>query len=300
MDYLRGQALASIPALFVVIRLMRTQEEMWSEQALQSRLQLPDASAGGRRDDAEGARGVLAASLEVGVDLGLLRREGDRRSGRYWGTSDAAEAADLDGITASASAFRAHTLRLLCERAVTAVDSGEPPSDLARALTWLMQQDPRRAWPTAWGEGPEAAFGEAGMHDAVGNREQYVALRRWIRALGLGVLTRPETDPKARISLDPTPAVEAALGDLPPADASAWVATLYRRLPVLGAPSLLAALPEGSVVDAGGLSMSVALALVKLERAGRLTLQASDDARHGIAIPLPSPRRIGHITRGSV
>lgn len=294
MDYLRGHALASVPALLVVVRLLSSGgSESSPEPILQRRLQpLSPGSASGR-EQADEARGVLAASLEVGLDLGLLRREGDRRSGRRWALTEAVPAE-----LTSTDAFRSHVLMRLGARALAAMEEGERPSDLVRALTWLMQQDPRMPLATTWAEGPEEAFDQAGLHDAVDTPEQYLALRRWVRALGLGALTRVETDSRARLTPDPTPAITMALPDLPPrADAEAWLTTLLRRLPMLGSPSLLAALPEGAVTGEGVVSPPTALALVKLETAQRLTLEPSDDATRSVTIALPTPRRIGHISR---
>lgn len=301
MDYLKGRALASVPALWVTVRMMAARDSMWSEPELQQALMPVAASPRetGAAADPEGARGALAASLEVGLDLGILRREGNRIASRRWHVAtDVAEQLWTGALT-TPSQFRCLVLFRLGAAAVAATPPADAPSDVALAATWLLQQDVRRSWAAAWGEGPEAAFRGAGMQGPVANTEQYRALRRWLRSLGLVVLTRPETDSKARMMLDPTWAVQAALPVMPRgAPARVWLSELRRHLPVLGATELLARLPEGSLPPAEGASDvpgPLALALAKLNRMGSLRLRPSDDAADSVTLPLPFSLRVGNI-----
>ncbi|GAA5133964.1 protein DpdG [Pseudonocardia adelaidensis] len=297
MDYLKQHLLASVPALFVVTRYLADQREGFPEaglrRALQPRAMFNEAT---EPEESTGAHGALLASLEVGADIGLLAAEGARGPHRVW-TLHGDHRDNVAACTSGGSGpFRSLVLRLLGGRARAAADEGQQPADLARALTWLLlTQNPLTPLAAMWSDGPEAAFDNAHLDKAVDNPEQWRAFRRWARSLG--VATDAQAVPaarKARMIVDPTPAIRSVLPLLPVrASAAQWLGRLRFVLPVLGDP----ALAKSVNADAAAVPATVAFALQKLERTRHLELITSDDARDGIVLQLgtESPRTVTEV-----
>lgn len=280
MDYLKQHLQASVPALFAVSRYLSTRPDGVLEGDL-SRAVRPPAMFEGRPGEP-----ALQVSLEVGADIGLLTRTGARGE-RMWAlASDTRE--DVAGCPSDeSSAFRSLVLRLLSARAVAAVDSGETPSDVALALTWLLlRQDPHTPLADAWGDGPEETFRKALGERTVGGSAQWQGLRRWGRSLGVLTEAQPNASrARARVLVDPTRAVRGVLPFLlAPAGAGEWLGRLRTLVPVLGAPALAAAVG----VRDGDVPPTLALALRKLDRAGHLRLVTSDDDRDAVTLQVGS------------
>jgi hypothetical protein len=96
--------------------------------------------------------------------------------------------------------------------------------------------------------------------------------------------------------IDPTQAITDVLDEMPrQASAAMWLTQLYAMIPILGHPRLLSVLPTGNTIETGP-SAAVALALFKLERAGRLALVQADDASDAVVLNLGDrSRRIAQI-----
>ncbi len=298
MDYLKHHLLASPQALLVISRYLASQPQGVGESELQKALQ-PRAMTPNQDRPARGSggvSGVLAASLTVGEDLGLLEIKGSTRDRRVWILQDGVQVDVQRVATADSRAFRSLLLRCLCSRAMSAVETNNPPADVAVALTWLLLQDPLTPFPDQWGEGPEAAIDGAGLRGTVRNAEQWRAFMRWARSLGLATGTKPGRQ-KACLVVDPTRAIEDALDKMPRrAPANQWFAHLHSLLPVFGDPKMVSKLPTGSVASSNLPLASTALAVQKLEQAGRLRLVASADATSTVVLHLGSRvRRIGEV-----
>jgi hypothetical protein len=286
VDYLKQHLLASLPALLVVTRYLADQREGLAEAGLQRALQ-PRAMFNEATEPQEstGAHGALLASLEVGADIGLLTAEGARGPHRVW-TLHGDHRDKVAACTSGGSGpFRSLILRLLGAHARAVAEDGQQPSDLARGLTWLLlTQNPLTPLAASWSDGPEAAFNDAHLDKAVGNAEQWRAFRRWARSLG--VATDAQANPgarKARLIVDPAPAIRSVLPLLPTrASAAQWLGRLRSELPVLGDT----ALAKYVNADTTGVPAAVAFALQKLERAGHLELITSDDARDGMVLQI--------------
>ncbi|MER5265090.1 protein DpdG [Actinosynnema sp. NPDC002837] len=291
MNYLKHFVSASAPGLLVVAKYLATCSEAVTEQALGSVL-APFAIT-----EKEDAGAALKAALPVGEHLGLfeVRVDGGRR--RSWSLHDSVRGVveQADGEFGTRR-FYALVLRLLGERARSAVEAREQPSDLARALTWLLQRDPLRGWSTAWGEGTEKRFTEGGMKSAVDTKEQWAAVVRWVSALGLGNQTATGAGrSKGVVMIDPSRAIRDVLATMPvllPADE--WLRQLYAQIPVLGDHRLVEDLPEGSK-STSGVPGAVALALRKLELEKRVELVSSADAMGAAFFRLGKEKRVGHI-----
>lgn len=281
MDYLRQHNLASVPALLVISRHLATRQDGEDEATLRRTLQpaaVTKREVGGSRNDA------LLASLEVGTDITLLEAHGARKE-RRWSLSDQFRAEVVAIPPADSRPFAGLVLRLLCARAKNALETGESPSDVARALTWLLQRDPFVPLPNLWSEGPEDAVREAGLDAVIENPEQWRALVRWARSLGLATVITA-TGQKQYLIPDPTKGLSNNLDRLPPrAPADQWFRQLWSLLPVLGHPELVSALPQANA-PATEVANAVALAMTKLERAGRVQLVAADDARSAVVLRL--------------
>jgi len=110
------------------------------------------------------------------------------------------------------------------------------------------------------------------------------------RSLGLASVTAVRKQ-KSYLVVDPSRAVQDTLDRMPRrAPADLWFRHLCLILPVLGAPDLVSALP-GEGVSSTDASASTALAVQKLERAGRVRLVASDDASSAVVLRLGSRDR---------
>jgi len=292
VDYLKQHNLASAPALLVISRYLASRPEGVGEgelrRILQPRAMTPDRDRPSRGD-------VLAASLGVGEDLGLLEAQGTARDRRDWSLCDSLQDEVRACLSTDSRALRSLLLRCLGARALAAVDTGERPSDVALALIWLLLRDPLAPFSVSWGEGPEQAFLAAKLDTAVANAEQWRALLRWARSLGLATVTQAGRR-ESYLVIDPTTALQNALDRMPRrAPADQWFRHLHSLVPILGHPKLMAALPAAGAFTSE-VPASMALAMQKIERAGRLHLVASDDARNAVVLRLGRrDRRISEV-----
>lgn len=287
MDYLTTHNLASVPALFVICRFLVTRRDGETMDALQVAL----APAAVTAREGESAPGVLRASLEVGVNLGLLEADG-KGDRRVWTLSQAV-ASEIRALSSMDSGrFCSLVLKRLGATALASVQAGERPSDVALALTWLLRQDPLAPMARIWHDGPEKACERAGLGL---NPERWRALLRWARSFGL-ITFITSGSRKEHVLVDPSRAIADVLVEMPAtAAASRWFAQLNSLLPVLGDPRLTGALPTGQDID-DGVTRSAALAMHKLERLRRLRLITSDDAADAIVLRLADRRwRIGQV-----
>lgn len=280
MDYLKQRIQASVPTLFAVSRYLSIRPEGVLEGDLSRAVRPPVMFEGQPGEPA------LQVSLEVGADIGLLTVTGARGK-QAWTLAPDVRGAVVGCPPDDSSAFRSLLLRLLGIRAVAALDRGETPSDVARALTWLvLRQDPRSPLADAWGDGPEKIFRKALGDQTVGNSDQWRGLRRWGRSLG--VLIEAQASPsrgRMRVLVDPTCAIRDVLPLLlAPSAAGEWLGRLRTLIPVLGAPALAA---EVGIRD-GDVPPTLALALRKLDRAGYLSLVTSDDDRDAVTLQVGS------------
>lgn len=294
MDYLKQHNRASAPALLVISRYLATQHQGESEGDLQKALRphgiAPDEDRPPQIND------VLTASLRVGQNLDLFDGQGTARGRRVWSLRDSLRNEIQAVWPADSRPFRALLLRHFSARAVQDVEAGQHPSDVVRALVWLLHQDPLAPFSASWGDGPEKAFDTAGLKDSVANSEQWRALLRWMKSLGLGTLTAVGSGRNKILIADPTLAIQDTLHELPRRETAArWFRSLYAHLSILGDPKLVSELPAGSV-SSQDVTASVALAVQKLERGGRLRLVPSDDASNAIVLRLGrQARRIGEV-----
>jgi hypothetical protein len=290
VDYLKQQNLASVPALFVICRYLATRPDGEDEAALRRALQ-PRAMAtneGTAPRDGE-PRDVLPASLEVGKDIELVKAQGARRE-RVWSLCDRVRTEVAAISPTDSRPFRSLVLRSLSARAMAAIEASERPSDVALALTWLLQRDPLTPLSTAWSEGPATAVENAQLDPAVDSPEQWRALMRWARSLGLATATAT-TGQKLYLVVDPAMAIHDVLARLPrQAPADQWFRQLRSLLPILGHPTLVSALPAPNR-STTEVPATTALATQKLERAGKLQLVATDDASSAVVL------RVGHQVR---
>lgn len=296
MDYLKQHNAASTPALRVIARYLASRAEGQSASDLQKALQ-PIALKQEQNTPLEsrgGAAASLTASLAVGTDLGLLEAQGATRDRRVWSLRENMRA-QVNAAAADSRAFRSLLLRCLGEKAMRDLDGGDLPSDVTLALAWLLRQDPLAPFPAIWGDGPEGAFVHAKADTLVNSPEQWRAFKRWACALGLARQADMGKQ-KDYLLIDPTHALNDVLHAMPSkAPADQWFRRLYSILPVLGEPRLIAALPSAGD-QTRNVPASIALALQKLERAGRLRLVASSDASMPLVLRLGrGERRISEV-----
>ncbi|WP_146017520.1 protein DpdG [Verrucosispora sp. ts21] len=301
MDYLKRHMLASVPALLVISRYLATQLRDVEENDLQKALR-PEAVAERRGVSSAGdeASNVLTSSLSVGEDLGLFECERSGRGRRVWKLRDSIRMEVEKLPSADSRIFRSLVLRLLSSRALEEVRAGNRPSDVALALTWLLQRDPLEPFSSSWDKGPESAFDKAGMRNAVENGEQWGAFRRWARSLGVATVAQVGRQ-ESYLLVDPTRALLDVLDKLPQqAGAEQWFRQLHEILPVLGHPAIISALPQGSARPYG-ISASVALAAQKLKRRGMLDLALSADASAAAVLQIGGQSwRIGQVNVAEV
>lgn len=278
VDYLKQHMLASVPALLVISRYLSTLPSGVEENELQ-RVLRPEAMADRRSVSSAGddASNVLTSSLSVGEDLGLFDSERSGRGRRLWGLRDNIRNQVRRFPSADSRSFRSLVLQRLSARALEEVRAENQPSDVALALTWVLRRDPLEPLSMNWDKGPEAAFENAGMRNAVANAEQWRSFQRWARSLGIATVAQVSRQ-EAYLLVDPTRALIDVLGRLPRQErAEQWFDQLHEVLPVLGHPALISALPQGSA-RVQGISASLALATQKLKRRGMLDLASSADA----------------------
>lgn len=287
MDYLKQHNAASAPALMVIARYLASLTEGQSTSDLQGALQ-PTALRQDQRISAQrrdGATPSLTASLAVGMDLGLLKAQATTRDRQVWSLQEHMRAR-VNAAATDSRTFRSLLLRCLGEKAMRDLDGGDRPSDVALGLTWLLRQDPLAPFPTVWSDGPETAFREAKADTLVSNPEQWRAFMRWARALGLAQLA-DRGGQKALLLVDPTHAISDVLHTIPSqTSADDWFRRLHSILPILGEPRLTASLPSADTSTPGSIPRSIAVAMLKLERIGRLRLVAASDARDTVVLRL--------------
>lgn len=289
MDYLRGHATASAVGLFVICRYLSSFAEGRVEEDLRRSLQL--LRTGGSASDESGA--VLVSSLAIGEGVGLIARH-DASS--PWKVDD-----DLaKGLRAPGDRwpwFRGELLRRITQHGIRELESEGKAPDLVLGFTWFLQLNPLSPLQTDWGTGPERLVNALNF-GAVSRSEQWRPFQRW--AVALGLARRSDTAAAKVLIPDATTAIADQLPSLPASgSAREWLSALRQRLPLLGAPTLLAALPKGGPTW-DELPPGVVLGLLKLEKAGVLSLGPSDDAADVIPVGLGSSRRqVGRIVVGS-
>lgn len=162
-------------------------------------------------------------------------------------------------------------------------------ADFVRGIAWLLAQD-IYGFPTAWSDGAEAVEQRqiTGRKTIIQNDVRWNGLRFWARYLGFA------TGDSATFVIDPTGAIEAELATIfqerSVMSASEFVAKLAQRLPVLdfGAyrKEIEAALNQDSWKQPPPqhLSMSLSLALRRLELAKRINLEQQADAENALSL----------------
>lgn len=294
MDYLKGNATASAGALYVICRHITALGTAVSPDDLRAGLRpLQEQQASDRGSDR--STDALATSLRVGQGLGALTEQ----AGAGWSV-DPAIAVGLTGAVDDWAWFRADLLRRINSEAVASIERGEKPSDLVLAMAWFMQQDALVPLGSAFGQGAEKTIGELQYSDgklvkAVETKEQWLAFRRW--AIALGLARNVETPGAKVIVADASTAIADQFPVLPASDrAEDWLAQLVGFLPILGASKVLAALPTPRA-GWGEIAPALALGLLKLEKAGVITMAGSDDGRGIVAVGLGGEtRQVGIIT----
>lgn len=286
VQYLRGNLTSSAVALHVICRFLSNFGEGVQEDDLRRSLQSLRASA----EDSTDATPVLDATLNVGHGLGMIQKGA---SENHWQLQHDL-VLDLFSGRNEWEQFRSYLLRAVAVDALRAVAANEAPPDLAIAMTWFMQLDPRTPIDRQWSPAVESLV-RAGTSEAVANSTQWNSFQRWLLALGLA--RRSDVGKAKVITPDPSTAVADQLPHLPPtASAREWLMGLHERLPVLGAPPLLERLPIERG-DARSVPLGLQLGLMKLELAGVLLLEPSDDSSAVVTLDLESQsRQVGRIT----
>lgn len=233
---------------------------------------------------------MLSASLNVGVGLGIIKRE---TTSEPW-TVDADLGRELLLRDDPWRWFRGELLHRMALHALRALsDDGRAP-DLLLGLTWLLQLDPLDPIQSAWGADAEQRARSIGL-DAVDTNEQWRSFQRW--AIALGAAQRSDIGNAKVLIPDATTAIHDQLPHLPvDGNAREWFGRLRSRVPILGAAELVSQLPRGNVAWAD-LPPGVVLGLLKLEKMGVLALRASDDAADIVTLNLGATnRQVGRIT----
>jgi len=268
----------------VICRYLSAFAEGCVEEDLRRSLQM--LRAGSSPSDEGGA--VLAASLAIGEGLGLIARE--NASSPWKVDDDLAKNLQVGGDRWPG--FRGELLLRMAQHGVRELESEGKAPDLVLGLTWFLQLNPLSPLQTDWATGPETMV-EALNFEAVSRSDQWRPFQRW--AVALGLARRPDTAAAKVLIPDATTAIADQLPSLPASgSAREWLSVLRQRLPLLGSPALLAALPRGPAWDE--FPPGAVLGLLKLEKAGVLSLEASDDASDVISVGLgSSTRQVGRI-----
>jgi hypothetical protein len=275
VDYLRGNAAASATGLFVICRYLAECPKGCKDDELRRTLQLLRGGPGSSDEPAA----VLTATLAIGESLGVLSKNS---STSIWTVEESmgelARASD-----ASRAAFRGELLRRIACRGVASPTSGDSKTpDLVLGLAWFMQLNPLNPVAADWSKGPEPLVEELGF-EAISRSDQWRPFVRW--AIALGLARRSDSSTPKVVIPDASTAIRDQLPALPKAaKARDWLSSLRERVPILGAPSLTAQLPQGRVWDE--VPAAVVLGLLKLEKDGSLILQPSDDDSAVMAIGL--------------
>ncbi|MGW6442599.1 hypothetical protein [Lentzea sp. NPDC055074] len=293
MSYLTGQVTASASALFVICRYLATQSRGATVTGIQEVLAPAAVTGMGRAGRTSKVPSVLSDSLALGLDVGLLDREGDGES-RLWSLRQEYLNTVKHIPSVDSRGFRSLLLQRFGMRALQAVESGSNPPDIPFGLTWLMTLDPMQSMDVDWEQGPSDAFEKAGMRSTVSNPEQWRPFLRWAQSLGLVNLTHALR--KRRFCIDPTGAIQSVLHSLPQhSSAPEWLHRLHAEIPLLGDPRLVEKLPT-SQVEIPFPSHATALALIKLDHIGRLKLIAADDTTDAVVLRVGSrTKRVAQI-----
>lgn len=265
MNYLSGaETQASVPVLWAILRWLAYAGPT-SYTDLSRALRPPNLVPG---DD-----NALRAALSVGHHIGLaVTSDGDT-----WQVAD-----DPAPSLRDHDSFRRTVRHALLARAVSDLDRGDEPADVAVGIAWLLRLDPVRPLPWAWADGSEAAVRAAGLGEVVKNETQWRAFRRW--ALSLGFTTRAEPSAgKAVLVPDPTTALADLLGGMTgESTAVEFRRRLGEALPVADGGVLDTYLSSRGVrADARSEAMlgpATAYALLRLQHRGTVRLLSTADA----------------------
>jgi hypothetical protein len=285
VEYLRGNATASAVGLFVICGYLSGLRDGRTEGDLGRALQVL-RSSGSSRDE---AGSVLSACLAIGEGLGLITRNS---ASVLTVEADLAERLQADGD--QWPWFRGDLLRRMAQDGLRALETEGKAPDLILGLTWFLQLSPLNPIQLDWGAGPEPLVTSLSF-GAVSRSEQWRPFQRWALSLGLA---RRSSLGRARVLVpDASTAIADQIPFLPAVgSATEWLAALRIRLPVLGATALVKQLPQGGRTWEE-LPPGVVMGLLKLERAGVLSLEPSDDASDVIALGLGrSTRQVGRIS----
>lgn len=290
MEYLRRNASASAIGLFVVCRYLSAFPDGRSEAELLQALQVLRTS--GNSPDEAGS--VLTASLAIAGGIGAIARES--ASSPWTVEPDLAKRLQAEGD--QWPWFRGELLHRMTWDGLRELEIGGKVPDLILGLTWFLQLSPLSPLQLSWGAGPEPLV-TAINFDAVSRSDQWRPFQRW--ALALGLARRSDQGSAKALIPDASTAIADQLSFLPAvASATEWLAALRKRLPVLGSTTLLEQLPKGGATW-DELPAGVVVGLLKLEKAGVLSLEPSDDAADVIALGLgTSTRQVGRILRRSM
>lgn len=288
MDYLRGNATASATGLFVICRHLAEFPDGRKDDELRRAMQLLRGGSGSNDEPAA----VLSATLAIGDGLGVLSKDSSTDTWKVEKSMAALAGARDD----SWARFRGELLHRIASSGPLPASADRKVSDLVLGLTWFMQSNPLSPIAADWSKGPERLMEELGF-EAVSRSEQWRPFVRWAVALGLAHRCDSST-PKVVVP-DASTAILDQLPFLPQSAAvREWLSSLRERLPILGAPSLTAQLPQGRTWDE--VPPAVVLGLLKLERMGFVVLEPSDDSSDVIPIGFGvAPRQIGRIKVGS-
>lgn len=284
MDYLRGNATASATALFVICRHLSKIDGSQTQNELRDDLQPLRSQRSGDGD-------VLQTSLEIGSGLGIIRG-GSGSAG--WSVDPTIRVRLVDTSIDQWSWFRGELLYRINQQAMAAITGKERVPDLVLGIAWFLQQNPLTPFGTPWNGGAEAAAEELGLK-AVERSEQWRPFLRWSLALGLA---RNVDTGRTKVSIpDASTAIADQFPWLPDSGrAHEWLGLLRKRLPIFGAPELLAELPQRRI-PWQEVPPAVSLGLLKLEKAGAIALRSSDDAADIVTVGLgASSRQVGTIT----
>jgi hypothetical protein len=290
MEYLRRNASASAIGLFVVCRYLSAFPDGRSEAELLQALQVLRTS--GNSPDEAGS--VLTASLAIAGGIGAIARES--ASSPWTVEPDLAKRLQAEGD--QWPWFRGELLHRMTWDGLRELEIEGKAPDLILGLTWFLQLSPLSPLQLSWGAGPEPLV-TAINFDAVSRSDQWRPFQRW--ALALGLARRSDQGSAKALIPDASTAIADQLSFLPAvASATEWLAALRKRLPVLGSTTLLEQLPKGGATW-DELPAGVVVGLLKLEKAGVLSLEPSDDAADVIALGLgTSTRQVGRILRRSM
>jgi hypothetical protein len=280
-DYLRGQATASVPGIRLLCKAV-VEAEVCTETSLVETLR----PVGIVRSESEGA--TLPASLQVAIDLELLRKGGRRDPAIVRGPMLEAEPAPSASV-ASADAFRPLIIRALGARAANSLHAGELPADVTLGLTWILSRNPLDDLGDH--RTMEPLLRATGMDTVIRNDTQWRAFQRWYLALGFAIRQRSSNNRLvAAVSAVESIRLFAPRGDAP-TSASQFVERLVEAVPMLGRADLVGALPTGARPQwEGTASPAIAQGLLQLEAVGALRFQPGDDSESVVRLVVDDER----------